>query len=292
MSHDAQQPPESPVSEAELQAFVDGRLPLARRDEVQAYLDARPQELSRVEAYRVHQQDLRRLFAPVLDQAPPERLRQAAQARPRRATRWFDHRWVAGVAIALVSSAAGWGLHGSLGGGGGGHELSAQVTSPAGAVIPVTTPGFARRAAVAHAVYSPDQRRPVEIDAAHEDQLVAWLSKRMGAPMTPPHLQAQGYALEGGRLLPGGQGPVAQFMYSDAQGGKLTLYVSTDLQDLGGTGRSGDVAFRFVQQGAVNVFYWVDGRLAYALSADADREALARVSTEVYQQLTRSAPAP
>jgi anti-sigma factor RsiW len=294
MSHDARQPPrppDSPVSEAELQAFVDGQLPLARQGEVQAYLDARPQELSRVEAYRVQKQDLRRLFAPVLDEAPPERLRQAAQARQRLATAWFDQRWVAGVAIALVSGAAGWGLHGSLGGGGR-HELSAQVTPPAGAVIPVATPGFARRAAVAHAVYSPDLRRPVEIDAAHEDQLVAWLSKRMGTPMKPPHLQAQGYALEGGRLLPGGQGPVAQFMYSNAQGGKLTLYVSTDLQDLGGAGRQGDVAFRLVREGGVNVFYWVDGPLGYALSADADREVLTRVSTEVYQQLTRPAPTP
>ena len=87
----------------------------------------------------------------------------------------------------------------------------------------VSASGFAQRAAVAHAVYSHDARRPVEVDAAHEDQLVAWLSKRMGAPMKPPHLQAQGDALEGGRVLPGGQGPVAQFMVRNELGSKLTL---------------------------------------------------------------------
>jgi anti-sigma factor RsiW len=159
----------------------------------------------------------------------------------------------------------------------------------------VSASGFAQRAAVAHAVYSPDVRRPVEVDAAHEDQLVAWLSKRMGAPMKPPHLQSQGYTLEGGRLLPGGQGPVAQFMYRNELGSKLTLYVSNDVADLGSAAGPGgaakpgaknaDTAFRFAQEGAVNVFYWVDGPFGYALSSDVDRSVLARVSTEVYQQL-------
>ncbi len=152
---------------------------------------------------------------------------------------------------------------------------------------------------VAHAVYSPDARRPVEVDAAHEDQLVAWLSKRMGAPMKPPHLQVQGYELEGGRLLPGGQGPVAQFMYRNELGSKLTLYVSNDIGDLGSAASPGaaggagttpgaantNTAFRFARQGSVNVFYWVDGAFGYALSADADCSVLARVSAEVYRQL-------
>ena len=132
---------------------------------------------------------------------------------------------------------------------------------------------------------SPEQRRPVEVDAAHEDQLVAWLSKRMGAPMKPPHLQAVGYALEGGRLLPGGQGPVAQFMYhridATGPGSRLTLYVSNEVGDLGaaaggaaGKDRGAGTAFRFAREGSINVFYWVEGRFGYAISADAGRATL------------------
>ena len=169
----------------------------------------------------------------------------------------------------------------------------------------VATPatGFAQRAAVAHTVYSPEQRRPVEVDAAHEDQLIAWLSKRMGAPMKPPHLQAVGCVLEGGRLLPGGQGPVAQFMYRDEAGSRLTLYVSNEVGDLAApagdvassmsssvsstaSGKNTETAFRFAREGKFNVFYWVEGPFGYAISADADRAALARVSGEVYRQLT------
>ena len=264
------------ITEAELHAFVDGQLTPERHGEIEAALAQRPEEALRVQAYRDQKRALRALFDPVLDEPLPQRVLDAA--RPR--APWYAQRWVAGLAIALVSGATGWGLHGV-----------AQRASPA---TTLATAGFAQRAAVAHAVYSPEQRRPVEVDAAHEDQLVTWLSKRMGAPMRPPHLQALGYALEGGRLLPGGQGPVAQFMYRDAGGQRLTLYVSNEIGDLssaasGSRGGHAETAFRVAREGRLNVFYWVEGRFGYAISADADRAALARVSGEVYRQLTPTA---
>ena len=250
--------PNTPLTEAELHAFVDDQLTPERQREIEAQLAQRPEEAQRVQSYRGHKRELHALFDPVLEEAVPQRLLDVA--RPR--TPWYLGRWVAGIVVALVSGAAGWGLHGAL-------RPGAQ---PAPAVA-----AFAQRAAVAHAVYSPEQRRPVEVDAAHEDQLVTWLSKRMGAPMKPPHLQELGYALEGGRLLPGGQGPVAQFMYRDTAGRRLTLYVSNE--------NVGQTAFRFVREGPINVFYWVDGPFGYAISAEADREALQAVATEVYRQL-------
>ena len=166
---------------------------------------------------------------------------------------------------------------------------------------PPAAADFAARAAIAHAVYAPEAKRPVEVDGAHEDQLVTWLSKRMGAPMKAPHLQALGYELEGGRLLPGDRGPVAQFMYRDAAGHRLTLYVSNEKPAASSTGlanadlRAGeaprvDTAFRFVAEGAVNVFWWMDGPFRYAITAAADRAALTQVSAEVYRQLEAQRP--
>jgi anti-sigma factor RsiW len=264
----------NPITEAELHAFVDGQLTPERHREIELALAQRPEEAQRVQNYRDQKRELRALFDPVLDEAIPRRVLHAA--RPRAA--WYSQRWVAGIAIALISGAGGWSLHGAL--------------RPASPSASLAVAGFAQRAAVAHAVYSPEQRRPVEVDAAHEDQLVMWLSKRMGAPMKPPHLQALGYALEGGRLLPGGQGPVAQFMYRDAGGRRLTLYVSNEIGDLsptasGARSSSGETAFRFAREGQLNVFYWVEGRFGYAISAEADRSALTDVSSEVYRQLTK-----
>jgi anti-sigma factor RsiW len=286
------------VTEAELQAHVDGQLPAARQAEIEAYLAQRPEEAQRVAAYRAQRQALRRLFDPVLDEPLPARVLRAARPLPARRPAWAQ-RIAAGVAIALLGGAAGWGLRGAAGGPGPLAWQGAGVRD-VGPVLAHAAPNdFARRAAVAHTVYSPEQRRPVEVDAAHEAQLVAWLSRRLGQPLRPPQLQALGYALEGGRLLPGGQGPVAQFMYrrdgadAQAQGpgaaSRLTLYVSNDVRDLGsaaaGGGAAAGTVFRFASEGAVNVFYWVDGPFGYALSAEADRAELARISAEVYRQL-------
>jgi len=52
-------------------------------------------------------------------------------------------------------------------------------------------------------------------------------------------------------------------------------------------GNPGETAFRFAREGSLNVFYWVDGRFGYAISAEADRAALTEVSSEVYRQLAK-----
>ncbi|MDB5928996.1 MAG: anti-sigma factor [Polaromonas sp.] len=265
------------MTEAELQAYVDHQLTPERQREVEAYLAKRPEEALRMHDYLVHKRELRALFEPVLDEPLPQRLRRAATPR----APWRLQRLAAGIAIAVVCGGAGWGLRGVSAG------LSASSLS--------SDSSFAQRAAVAHAVYSADARRAVEIGADQEDQLVAWLSKRMGTPMKPPHLQALGYTLEGGRLLPGEHGPVAQFMYHDSSGAKLTLYVSNEVtqahsaansaaHSASQSGANKEMAFNFAREGAVNVFYWVDGPIGCAISSGADMSELARVSSEVYRQ--------
>ncbi|MBC7939794.1 MAG: anti-sigma factor [Chitinophagaceae bacterium] len=272
-------PPSPTVTEADLHALVDNKLSPERQREVEAWLADRPGDASRVEAYRAQTVALRALFDPVLHEPVPPRLRVAAQ---RRASFWPTQSLAAGLLVALISGGAGWGLRGGLAD--AGHPVPVAGSPTTGSTL-ASAAGFAQRAVVAHAVYTPDQRRPVEIDAAHEDQLITWLSKRMGATLRPPRLQALGYALEGGRLLPGSEGPVAQFMYQDAAGTRLTLYVSNEVGDLKSGKASSGTEFRFAQQGELMVFYWVDGAFGYAISAAAGREALAGVSAEVYRQL-------
>jgi anti-sigma factor RsiW len=140
-------------------------------------------------------------------------------------------------------------------------------------------PAWAKRAVVAHVVYSPEVRHPVEVGADQEAHLVAWLSKRLNTTLRIPQLGGIGYSLVGGRLLPGEQGPAAQFMYQDGQGLRLTLYVRTDRE------RTRETAFRFSQDGNVRTFYWIDHGLGLALSGEIDKDELLRVATAVYQQL-------
>lgn len=295
----------APVVEAELQAWVDGCLPAARRAAVDAYLALHPDEAARLQAYRQQNAALRARYNPVLDEAVPA----ALAARPRgplwRAARAMlaangPWRHVATLALTLAGGAAGWWLHDVQPDAAAVAPLQAAAPraapapdQPAGAAsaaagarlatadLAATAEGqaLARSAAVAHAVYSPEQRHPVEVGADQQQHLVAWLSKRLGAPLHPPQLGALGYELIGGRLLPGQSGPVAQFMYDNAGGRRLTLYVSTEQR------HNRSTAFRFAQEGEVGVFYWIDGRYGYALSGALDRAALAKLADAVYAQL-------
>lgn len=208
-------------------------------------------------------QALHQLYDPVLVEPVPTRLR----ARPARWRRYaLAASWVfTGVAVGIL---AGWQLH------------ALRAVSPVQAEIP----GFVKRAAYAHAVYSPEVRHPVEVGADQEQHLVAWLSKRLGAPLQAPKLEEVGYSLVGGRLLPGessgAPSPVAQFMYQCKQGTRVTLYVRTD-----GVGNR-ETAFRYSTEGNVKVFYWIDRKLGYALSsADIGKDDLLKVANVVYKQL-------
>ena len=258
-----------PISEADLQAYVDGYLPAERRQEVDRWLAANPDDEARLRAYSEQGRLLRERLAPLLHEPLPASLRKLAE-RPARRTSggpWLFGSWAlrplaAGALVAIIAAGAGWTARG----------LQPQAG-------PSANMPLARQAAVAHAVYSPDQRRPVEVGAEQEEQLVRWLSKRLGAAVSVPKLGKLGYELVGGRLLPGNLGPVAQFMYQDAAGQRLTLYVTSELAG------SRETGFRFAREGEINVFYWLDGRFGYALSAGIARHDLATIASAVYEQL-------
>ena len=254
----------SPITEADLHAWVDQQLSLPRRAEVDAYLAAHPDARLRVEQWKQQNRLLREWLAPVMSEPVPIRMPLQAE---RRAIPWRG--LAAGVAIAVASASIAWMARGQV------DTRSAKAVFTAQAD---TMPLFARQAAVAHAVYSPDARRPVEIGGDQEQALVTWLTKRLGAEVKAPGLHALGYELVGGRLLPGDSGPVAQFMYGAADGQRLTLYITRQ-------GAGPEASFRYGQEGKVNQFYWVDKNFGYAVSGEVDRNELMRVSQEVYRQL-------
>jgi len=251
------------VSELDLQAYADGKLPEERRAAVAAWLAANSEDAERIDSYRRLAEELRSTYEGVLAEPVPERLQRAV--RPARARRFaLVAMWaVLGAALGAI---AGWQLH--------------DAWRPAPGPIADTGAAMARRAAVAHAVYSPEVRYPVEVRADQEAHLLAWLSKRLGAPVRAPKLDAVGYSLMGGRLLPGENGPVAHFMYQSERGTRITLYVRTEAAS------NQETAFRFAKEGNVRVFYWMDRKLGYALSsADIGKDDLFKVANAVYQQL-------
>ncbi|APA67177.1 anti-sigma factor family protein [Janthinobacterium sp. 1_2014MBL_MicDiv] len=256
------------ISEAQLHALADGVLPEEQRAALEAHLRQHPDDAARVDAWREQNRQLRALFDPVLDAALPAALLSAtAPPAPAANGAWQRHAMQAAAAIVLVvaGGAGGWLLRGGSDG----------PTASASASV-----SLARSAAIAHAVYTPEVRHPVEVGAEQEAHLVQWLSKRLGTQLRPPVLSPLGYQLIGGRLLPGdGDGPVAQFMYEDGGGKRLTLYVAKER-----AGRQ-ETAFRYTQEKELSVFYWIDGQLGYALSAGLPKQELGKIANAVYAQL-------
>ena len=240
------------LREVDLHAYVDNALDAQRMQEVRQLLASMPEVARAAQAYDAQKSAFHAAFDPVLHEAIPARLGQ----RPTLAS------WRGSLAAALASLvlgiALGWWMRGD-------HPSERRPEIP-------------RQAAIAHAVYAPEVRHPVEVTGKEEAHLVRWLSKRLGAPVRAPHLGSLGYELLGGRLLPEFGSPSAQFMYQDANGRRLTLYVSTDVYNR-------ETAFRYAREGELHVFYWIDRTLGYALAGDMGKDEMLRIARTVYEQL-------
>jgi anti-sigma factor RsiW len=257
-------PVDPPVEEDELHALIDGRLPPHRTAAVDAYLAAHPEAQARFSQYAEQREALRTALSQQAGGPTPDRLRVAHIREERRHRRYRQLAQIAAaVSLLILGGVAGWAVRDVAG---------PFVASGAGTLAGVITAD----AIAAHRVYSVEVRHPVEVNADQETHLVQWLSKRLGRELTVPDLSPAGFRLMGGRLLPAEDGPAAQFMYENASGERLTLYLRV--------GVGGETAFRYHEEGGIGAFYWSDEGFGYAIAAKADRELLLRIAELVYKQ--------
>jgi anti-sigma factor RsiW len=251
--------------EDDLQAWVDRRLTPKDNEAVEAYFAAHPESRARWSQYAEQREELRAAFAGPAEKMMPARLRIArllAEQRRRRHRRLG--RVAAAVALLIAGGIGGWGA----------RDLLPALTSSASAVL---ASAVFDDAIAAHRTFSVETRHPVEVGANEEAHLVQWLSKRLGHRLIVPGLNALGFQLMGGRLLPADSGPAALFMYEDGKGTRLSCYyLVVDV--------AGETEFQFREQNGISAFYWVDDGLAYAIAANTPRDRLLKVAEIVYQQ--------
>jgi len=200
---------ETPVTEAELQTHVDGRLPPERAAAVEAWLADRPEDAQRISSYRSQRDALRAALDPVQDEPLP----LALDLRIREPAR---QRWTGARRSLMAASATGL----LLLGGTGGWTLRDWSAPPS-----VGTAGLAREAISSFAVYASDSTRPVELAADHQRTLDGWFSERLSRPVSAPNLEAAGLHLIGGRLVASEHGPAGLYLYRNAAGESVALYV-------------------------------------------------------------------
>jgi len=251
---------ERPISDDDLHAAADGRLPPERQAEVEAAIGGNADAAARLAFYRRLNAGLHAGYDFMLSEPVPERL----TTRPRRRS-W---QVLLRVAAALVLLAAG----------GGGGWVARDLTYEEG----TQTRELANLAAEAHLVYASQVSNPVQIPKAEKDHLLALLSKNLDRPVRMPDLTAIGYEFLGGSLLPSGRNVAGQFMYQNVAGNRVTLYFTPAVDER-------DSAFRFIPVDGVSVYYWHDDDLAYALVSEVPREQLKAICNEVYSKLNPNA---
>lgn len=247
-----------PVTEDELHAFVDGELPPDRREAVEAWLAAHPEDAARVGAWRLQSEAIRARYRDVAAQPVPfrltlDRLNHAARS-------WKFIAAAAAIAAFLIGGLAGWMVRGTSG------------------VVPDEFERLTAQALDAHKLYVVEVRHPVEVPAAEADHLVQWLSKRVGHPLRAPDLERLGLNLVGGRLLPTPSGaPAAFFMYENASGDRFTLYCAR--------AKAPNTAMHYNAAEKASAVYWVDDNVAYVVSGKPERKQLWKVARAAYEQI-------
>jgi anti-sigma factor RsiW len=256
--------PESPVTEDELNAYMDGELPFERHAAVEAWLSTHPEDAARVSAWRAHAASIKTRYGGVARESVPDRLNLARLRRLQR--RWQrPAAFAAAVLVAfLTGGVSGWFA----------RELGDAASAPSKVLT--------ADALEAHQLYVVEVRHPVEVPGSEAPHLVQWLSKRLGYDLRAPDLGSVGLKLVGGRLLPGPTGAAGLLMYETASGERFTLY-SAHLD-------APETALRYRQSGQIAAFYWIDNSKAYVMTGPADRDRLRRVAQSAYNQLEIGGP--
>ena len=254
----------SQVTRDMLIAYADGQLDEAGRQAVEAHLAANPDAAAEIALFQRQTDAIKTLFGPTGAEAVPVRLkprRIAAEIGQRRSRSWA---WAA-AAIVLVGLGlgAGWFARPLL------ETQSASATLIADAIN-------------AHTVYVAENRHAVEVASADSEHLSTWLSNRLDTTLGMPDLTAEGFALVGGRLLPGEPdigGRAAQLMYENAAKQRITIYVTAALPD-------GAPAYQFASYEGAEAFYWANGRITCTVVGTLPEDRMKAVSQAVYSQLT------
>lgn len=254
------------LTDAELLDYTADRLPAEAMAALAARLTVDPAAQATLDEWQRQDAALEALYQPVAREPVPGRLtdvirraeaEDAAKANRRSQTRlWLI---AATIAALAVGTGAGW--------------FARDLTLPA-----ATSQTLAVNAMRAYDTYVVEVAHPVEVAASDADHLNAWMSKRLGHETRPPDFAAAGFTLMGGRIVPSDQGPAALYMYDNAQGQRITLYITPQ-------GASSTTAFQFAQAGATQSFYWMDRDLSYAVVGTVPRDVLRGIALAAYDQL-------
>jgi anti-sigma factor RsiW len=249
-----------PIDDLDIVAYVDGELEPERIRELESWLSTHPEDAAKVHAYKLQNLLLSSLHEEMLSAPLPDAIGSAIEPPSPPLINRNGLRIAATLLLMLIGSLAGWGLNSLY----GGNRAPEQK--------------FVQKALKAHVVFISGGPGVSETAVGKDDKLTDVYAQHFEYPLKVPNLAGAGFRTTGRRLLTGDGGPSAQFMYKDAAGRMVTLYVQS------GFDRS-DMTFRLLAEDDMVAFYWTDGPLGYALTGSMERGDLLDLARMVYEKL-------
>ena len=255
--------PENTLSDIELNAYIDNELDSIRHAEIEEIINNNPELQSKVDEFRKINSGLGMLFQPHLESKVPKNITQTVKPVVRSNRLAQAASILLAVTIGLVS---GWY---------GNSRFQQPVTSSP------TAETLVKDAFAFHAIYTPEQKHPVEVKASQYTHLVNWLSKRLETQVRIPDLSRSGFELLGGRLLSSEERPAAQFMYENDNGQRVTILArncgTDDVQ----------TAFNYASKNNINGFYWTDENLSFVILSNIQKHKISEIAHTVYEEMNR-----
>jgi anti-sigma factor RsiW len=254
-----------PVRDDDLHAFVDGQLDAERHRIVERHLETHPEDAERVAAYQAQRAAIRAALLKPDTGALPQHLTLTGILAERSAKQLRMQAWRPWLAAACLAFAV-------FAGGLGGWFLHTGPTAGRGQRAMTI---LEEQALASHAVFSVDNRHPVEVPGSQDAHLKQWFSNRLHRVIVVPNLSSLGYHLIGGRLLATERGnPAALLMYEDAEHHRMSVLLRP-------MGPALQMPRTTIEQDGVNGQAWIHDGLGIAVVASMPDHEIAEVATQV-----------
>lgn len=266
------------IDDETLMAWCDGELEPEAAARV-ADRVARDRKLgARARMFRRSAELARGALAPVLAEPIPARLLAAVQA-PAKSADVVPFR-----PGAVPRKALGWALAASvalaamLGAGG---VFTGRIVPPDGLHLASASDRWLDNVAGFYEVYSTTQTREgrLLVDFGPEDvpQLAEWFGARLNRTLAVPDLSAQGFALQGGRMVVVGGRPAAQLLYVNGAGELVGLAIAFST--------AGERAARAAKRGETDIVHWHRNGYGYAFAGRIGVERLRALADRAWNDL-------
>jgi len=270
--------------EVRLSAYLDGQLPEAEVEEINAILAGDDEARVVYEKLKLGSEFGARAFDRMLqDPIPLDLVRNikeagrneddpsklgfaavpAAEIPANRRSAFWPQALAASLVIFLAGGAAGYLIS---------EQKQTSFQAASNQFAPART--WLDDVAEYHRIYSRQARHLVEVPASESGHIVDWLSASTGVPFALPDLSAQKLTFEGARLLVAGGKPTAQLLYRDAEN---EIFAICFLQS---EPVEGMTPLAESMRNDIGLVTWQKGKASYVVvgpSADPDLERIAEV---------------